>query len=60
MGGIVIIILLMVMFYLVLNGTLNSEGDKCACNLDCKNCPFPPCEPERVERWKKENDLHNG
>ena len=26
------------------------------CDFDCKNCPFPPCSKEEVERMKKKRN----
>ena len=23
------------------------------CDFDCKNCPFPPCSKEEIEKMKK-------
>lgn len=36
---------------------LKTKKEDMGCDFDCKNCPFPPCSKEEVERMKKKYEL---
>lgn len=33
-----------------------TKEEDTGCDFDCKNCPFPPCSKEEVERMKKKRN----
>lgn len=34
----------------------NTKKEDMGCDFDCKNCPFPPCSKEEIERMKKKRN----
>lgn len=41
-----VIVLVVVMIF-------KTKKEDMGCDFDCKNCPFPPCSKEEIERMKK-------
>lgn len=33
-----------------------TKKEDMGCDFDCKNCPFPPCTKEEIERMKKKRN----
>ena len=33
-----------------------TKNEDMGCDFDCKNCPFPPCTKEEIERMKKKRN----
>lgn len=33
-----------------------NKKEDMGCDFDCKNCPFPPCSKEEIERMKKKRN----
>lgn len=58
MGNILIFIIMVILCFLLISGLTNTDKKDGGCNMDCKNCPFPPCNEEE-KAWIR-NDLHNG
>ena len=56
-GNIALIIVMIILICLIVNG-LKNEDNGGGCNMDCKNCPFPPCTEEDKARMK--NGIYNG